>query len=215
MQKDIMNEKKLECINETIVRGSLARTVAKIVRVVSVPPVMVSALIILLAIFRRDVVSAPIEGFMAILFLAVVPTLAYPLSAVIPSIREKGRKGQRDLAIYLSIAGYIGGVIYGFAAGVGRSLLIIFCTYLLSVVMLLVCNLFHIKASGHACSVSGPIVLIAYFFGLWYLPVCAALYAAIFWASVYMGRHTVREFILGSLSSPLATAIVVLISTLI
>lgn len=215
MQKDIMSEKKMSRVSETSGQSTFSRKVAKIVRVVTVPPVMVATLIILLAIFRRDVVSTPLEGFLAILFLAVVPMLAYPLSAVIPSVRAKGRKGQRDLAIYLSVAGYIGGVIYGFAAGVGRPLLVIFCTYLLSVVMLLVCNLFHIKASGHACSVSGPIVLIVYFFGLWYLPVCAALYAAIFWASVHMGRHTVREFILGSLSSPLATAIVVLVSTLI
>ena len=215
MQKDIMNEKRICHAEGASEKRGASKILAKLVRVVTVPPVMVATLIILLSIFRRDVVSTPLEGFLAIVFLAIVPTLAYPLSAVIPSVRVKGRKGQRDLAIYLSVAGYIGGVIYGFVAGVGRSMLVIFCTYLFSAVILLVCNLFHVKASGHACSVSGPIVLIAYFFGLWYLPVCAALYASIFWASVYMGRHTVREFILGSLSSPLAMAIVVLVSTLI
>ena len=179
MQKDMMNEKKASGIGETVRQASASRTVAKIIRVVTVPPVMVATLIILLSIFRRDVVSTPLEGFLAIVFLAVVPMLAYPLSVAIPSIRVKGRKGQRDLAIYLSVAGYIGGVIYGFAAGVGRSMLVIFCTYLLSAVILLVCNLFHVKASGHACSSAGPIVLIAYMYGTKGGLFCAFTYSVI------------------------------------
>ncbi|MBR6728149.1 MAG: hypothetical protein IKM08_08135 [Clostridia bacterium] len=53
----------------------------------------------------------------------------------------------------------------------------------------------------------GPILLVCLFMGWYAVPAGILLYAASLWASVYMKRHTVREFLLGSLSSTLATAI--------
>lgn len=189
---------------------------AKIIRVVTVPPVMVGTLIILLSTLRTDVFSGFGESLCTLLFLAIIPLMAYPISAVIPAIRKKGRDGQRNLAFLLSFVGYSGGMLYALLAHVSRPLLIVFGTYFLSVIVLTVMNkVIRVRASGHACSIAGPIGLVCYFLP----PVCIvaslALYAVIFWASVHMGRHTVKEFIWGSLSSPLSLALVALIVTLL
>ncbi len=193
---------------------TFSRYVAKFIRVVSIPPVMVAALIVLLSVFRSDVITSLSQGLWAILFLSVAPAMAYPLSVIIPSVRAKGRNGQRSLAIYLSVAGYLGGCIYGVAAGVGKYLAMIFATYMISVIILLTLNkACHIKASGHACSLTGPIALMCYFLGAWWVAVGIVLYAIILWASVKMGRHTIKEFLWGSASCLVAWALVLAVVT--
>ena len=189
--------------------------IAKIVRVVTVPPVMVGTLIILLSTLRNDVFGGLGQSLMTLLFLAIIPVLAYPVSHMVPSIRKKGREGQRNLAFVLSVLGYAGGVAYGLIARVNEAQMIIFGTYFLSVLVLTLMNkVIKVRASGHACSIAGPIGLVCYFLP----PVCIiaslCLYAVIFWASVHMGRHTVKEFIWGSVSSPLSLCVVALLSLL-
>lgn len=190
--------------------------IAKIIRVVTIPPVMVGTLIILLSTLRTDVFEGFSQSLLTLLFLAIIPILAYPISYMVPSIRQKGRDGQRNLAFVFSAVGYAGGVAYGLISGVNESQMIIFGTYFLSVIVLTFMNkIIKVRASGHACSIAGPIGLVCYFLP----PVCIVaslcLYAVIFWASVHMGRHTVKEFIWGSLSSPLSLAVVVLLSMLL
>lgn len=191
---------------------TFSRCLAKLIRVVTVPPVMVAALIVLLSVLRPDIITSLSQSLFALLFLAIVPTMAYPLSVMIPSVRAKGRNGQRSLAIYLSVAGYLGGCIYGAAAAVGKELAMIFVTYLISVIVLLVLNkACHIKASGHACSLTGPIALMCYFLGAWWVAVGVLLYAVILWASVKMGRHTVKDFLWGSASCLSAWVLVLIV----
>lgn len=197
-------------------RNKALYTLAKIIRVVTVPPVMVGTLIIFLSTLRTDVFAGFGESLCTLLFLAVIPVMAYPVSAVIPSIRAKGREGQRNLAFLLSFVGYSGGMIYALLSHVSKPLFIVFGTYFLSVIVLTVMNKgLRIRASGHACSIAGPIGLVCYFLP----PVCVVaslvLYGVIFWASVHMGRHTVKEFIWGSLSSPLSLALVAALVTLL
>ena len=189
---------------------------AKVIRVVTVPPVMVGSLIILLSTLRHDVFATAGESLLMLLFLAVIPVLAYPLSAIVPSVKQKGREGQRNLAFVLSALGYAGGLAYGLIARVSEAQMIIFGTYFLSVIVLTVMNkIIKVRASGHACSIAGPIGMVCYFLP----PVCIVcalcLYVGIFWASVHMGRHTVKEFIWGSVSSPASLALVALISFLL
>lgn len=189
---------------------------AKIIRVVTVPPVMVGTLIVLLSTLRTDVFANVTQSLLTLLFLALIPVLAYPVSALIPSIKAKGRDGQRNLAFALSAVGYAGGFAYALLAHVSTPLMIIFGTYFLSIIVLTVMNkVVKVRASGHACSIAGPIGLVCYFLP----PVCIVaslcLYAIIFWASVHMGRHTVKEFIWGSVSSPLSLAVVALLTMLL
>ncbi len=180
-------------------KKTVAARLAHVVRIVSVPPVMVAALLVLLWFFREDVYAGAAEFWVSLLCLAVLPVLAYPLSALIPAIRKKGRDGQRSLAMYLSALGYLAVFLYGFAGGVGRNLMLVYAGYFFSVVIILLFNkVLHVRASGHACSVSGPLVYTAYFLGLWGIVVGVALWGIIFWASLVMKRHTVSEFFLGT-----------------
>lgn len=182
-------------------RKSLSMSIAHVVRIVSVPPVMVAILILLLFTLRDDVFASTAEMLVSLTCLSILPVLAYPLSVLIPAIKKKGRDGQRSLAMYLSTVGYLAVFIYGFVGGVSNHQRLVYTGYFLSVVILLVANkAFHVRASGHACSVSGPLVYSAYFLGIWGIIIGAALWGLIFWASLVMKRHTVKEYFLGTLT---------------
>ena len=178
---------------------SAADRVAAAVRIVTVPPLMVAVIFAILYAVRGALFGSVSHLIFSVLFLAVVPGLAYPLSYLIPSIRRKGRSGQRSLAMYLSAAGYLSVVLYGFLAQCTEGLKIIHLTYLLSVLLLLVLNkLLHVRASGHACSVSGPILLLCIYVGAIGVAVGLMLWTLIFWASVRMRHHTPKEYLIGS-----------------
>ena len=182
-------------------QSSLSLKVAHVIRVVCVPPVMVGILLVLLFALRDDVFATPLEMAVSLLGLTVLPILAYPVSAMVPAIRKKGREGQRSLAMYFSTVGYVGVFVYGLVAGVGTGLMHIYTGYLLSVIIILIGNkVFKVRISGHACSVSGPTVYSAYFLGIWGIIVGVLCWGAILWASLVMKRHTLKEFILGTLT---------------
>ena len=175
--------------------------IAHVVRVVCVPPVMVGILLVLLFTLRDDVFANVTEMVASMLGLTILPILAYPVSALIPTIRKKGREGQRSLAMYFSTIGYVGVFVYGLIAHVGTGLMHIYAGYLFSVIIILIGNkVFKVRISGHACSVSGPTVYSAYFLGIWGIIVGVFCWAAILWASLVMKRHTFKEFILGTLT---------------
>ena len=175
--------------------------VAHIVRIVSVPPVMVGILLLLLYTLREDVFASGWEFAASLGGLTVLPVLAYPVSAMIPALREKGREGRRSLAMYFSTVGYVAVFVYGLIAGVGTGLMHIYAGYLFSVVIILVGNkVFKVRISGHACSVSGPLVYSGYFLGLWGILVGIVCWIVILWASLVMKRHTFREFVFGTLT---------------
>lgn len=197
-------------------QNTFALRIAKIVRVSSVPPFMVTILIILLYFLREGIFRSWIDAVVSVAALAVIPVLAYPLSWIIPKIRAKGREGQRNLAFALNPVGYIAAFLYGLISGAGKDLMTIYTAYLLSVIVLLLFNkVLKFRASGHACAVTGPIVIISYYLGMWGLIGGAILYGAILWASLAMKRHTLKEFIFGSLTSTVAFFISVLVFGLI
>ena len=178
------------------------------VRVATVPPVMVGILLLLLFLFRKDHFGSPLHMTVSACLLTVLPLVAYPLSMLVPAIRKKGREGQRSLAMYLSAAGYLAVFVYGLIARVGNGLLHIYAGYLFSVIIILITNkLLHIRVSGHACAVSGPMVYAACYLGWWSLAVGAVLWGAILWASLVMKRHTVKEFLLGTATCLVAFAV--------
>ena len=176
-------------------------TLAHVIRIVSIPPVMVGVLLILLFTRRADVFAAPVEFAVSLAGLTILPVLAYPVAALIPAIRKKGREGERSLAMYFSTVGYVGVFVYGLVAHVGVGLMHIYAGYLFSVVIILLGHkVFKVRISGHACSVSGPLVYSGYFLGIWGIIVGAVCWGAILWASLVMKRHTLKEFIFGTLT---------------
>ena len=88
------------------------------------------------------------------------------------------------------------------------NLLYISVTYLLSVFLLTAVNkLTPLHASGHGCSLCGSVFLPCLFLGgVAFIP-GAIFFAAALWASVYLKRHTVREFLLGACCSALSALI--------
>ena len=183
-------------------------TLAHIVRIVCVPPVMVGILLVLLYTLRDDVIASAVEMAVSLLGLTVLPVLAYPVAALIPATRKKGREGQRSMAMYFSVVGYVAVFVFGLVAGVGTGLMHIYAGYLFSVVIILIGNkVFKVRISGHACSVSGPMVYSAYFLGIWGIIVGIICWAVILWASLVMKRHTFCEFVLGTLTCLLSFAV--------
>ncbi len=181
---------------------------AKIIRAITVPPLLVFLLLIILFFSKNAIFKDICELAVSIMFLALIPAAAYPLASVIPKYKDKKRDGQRDLAFKLSLVGYTAAVIYGVAVHVSRGLLIIYLSYFISAVLLTVFNkIIKLRVSGHACSITGPLILAVYFIG-WKCAIwCSTLFALIFWASLTLKRHTPKELIIGSTSAVIAFTI--------
>lgn len=185
----------------------MIRGFAKLIRFVTVPPVVVAAELLLL-LFFADVFPALADFWLALVCLAVVPVLAYPLQRIVPVFRKGGQKMQRKLAFILSPIGYAAAVVISILRDAIPNLLYISVVYLLSVILLTAINkLTPWHASGHGCVLCGSVFLPCLFLGwIAFIP-GAIFFAAAFWASVYLKRHTVREFLLGAATSVLCAIV--------
>lgn len=173
---------------------------AKIIRAFAVPPTFVAIMSITMYFVVPSAFRNVGDLIALLCALAVLPALAYPLAAVIPSVKEKGRSGSRRLAFVTSAVGYISGTVYAFATNVSRELKFIFCGYLIALVLLTVFNkLCGLKASGHACGIVGPLLYSVCFFGYKWIAPCVIVCIAVVWASVYRKSHTPKELLLGGM----------------
>lgn len=187
--------------------------IAKIVRAASVPPVWVALLLILVYALRPGVFAGLGQMIAVLVCLAGVPLAAYPIAALIPSLRRKGREGQRNLAFVMNLAGYVLAWGYALISGASQGLRLIVWTYLISVAVLTVLNkVVGLRASGHACSIVGPMLLAVRLLGWGWAPPCAALLAAVVWSSLALKRHTPGELALGAASALVSFAASVLIT---
>jgi hypothetical protein len=172
--------------------------IAKTIRIATIPPIMALIMLITIYVFRPLIFGNLLNFLLSVVFLVLFPILAYPLQRFIPKYKNEGRDGQRSLAIILSNAGYILGVIVAIPSAFLKERLIIHLTYFFSGLLILVFNkVLKIRASGHACGATGPIVVLIYFFGssaLWSL----FLLAGIYWASLTIKRHTKLDLLLGT-----------------
>lgn len=172
-------------------------SIAKVIRVISVPPVMITLLIIILYFGKNEYFRNPQEMFVSIALLGFVPVLAYPLQRFVPGLKDKGREGQRKLAFIANLMGYTAALIWSILAKVEEGLSLVCFTYFISVVILSVCNMFHFKVSGHACSFTGPLILLVYSFGWKMIIPCIIIALIVAWSSIVLKRHTVKQLIGG------------------
>lgn len=189
---------------------------AKTIRILSVPPIMVLVFILILAFNKNNIFRDSTEIIIMIALLGLVPALAYVLSGLIPKVKEQGREGQRKLAFITNLAGYSIALLWAILTNVRKELLLICLTYFFSVVILTICNKgFHFRASGHASSFTGPLILMSYFLG-WKVIIPSLLIAAlIIWSSLYLKRHTIKELDGGMLVNILAFIFSVIIVTVL
>lgn len=179
--------------------------IAKIIRILSVPPIMVSIFILILAIHKNNIFRNSTEITIMIVLLGLVPALAYVLSGLVPKVKKQGREGQRKLAFITNLTGYSIALLWAIFTNVDKNLLLICLTYFLSVVLLTICNKgFHFRASGHAASFTGPLILLVYFWGRKVIIPALIIAVLIVWASVYLKRHTIKELAGGILVNILA-----------
>ena len=116
------------------------KVIAKIFRVLTVPPILVSAMLTLIFFMRDTAFRGTLDYLVAVVCLALIPALAYPLQPIIPGFRGKGRDGQRALAFVTSAVGYIIGFLYALISRASDEFKFIVTSYLLSVVLLLIFN---------------------------------------------------------------------------
>lgn len=179
---------------------------AKFIRTVTVAPIMAGILVTLLHFNYDAAFLNNAHYFMALFFLSILPILAYPVSLLVPKIRRMGRRGQRNLAIVFAVIGYLFGTVYCLLFGYTAAELTIYLTYLFSgVAIALLSFLFHVKGSGHACGVSGPVAMLAAFLGMPYL-FGYILLAFVFKSSVVLKRHTPAQLVIGSVVPVLCMA---------
>lgn len=182
---------------------------AKAIRIITVAPIMALALFIILFIKQPFIFSG--QDFLAAIgFIAIFPICAYPLHKLFPKLPSPGRAGERQLAIIMSNIGYVLGLLYVMIAKVNASVFIIFVAYACSGFLVFLINkVTPIRASGHACGVSGCFALATYFFGWIAVPGFAVL-ILVYIASISMKRHTSLDFIVGALIPAAAMAIALL-----
>lgn len=172
---------------------------AKIIRVLTVAPLMALIAFILIWIFNKDVFIDYTNLILTILFIVAFPLFSYVLQPFTPKFKNEGRKGQRKLAIIMSVIGYVLGLALALILNLSEGTKMIFICYVMAGTLIFVFSKFTpIKASGHACGVAGPIVYLSYFLGPWSLFGLLIL-VLVYWCSLYMKRHTFRDLIFGTL----------------
>jgi hypothetical protein len=148
---------------------------------------------------------------MNVVFLVSIPLLAYPLQPFFRKFKDGGREGQRKLAMYFAVAGYVGGLIFAIASGANKDVLVIYIAYLISGSLVALINkMLHFRASGHACGVAGPFLLLIYFGQpIGYLGIGVLV---ITWlASLYMKRHTWPQLLAGNMIPFISLALVTML----
>ena len=171
---------------------------AKLIRVLTVPPVGALALVSSLYLKRNEDFGSRVAYLLAVLFLSVFPTLAYPLQPLLPSFRGRGREGQRSLAILMSVIGYFLGIVFVCFTHSSSMLLTVYIVYVVSGMgIALFSRGLRIAASGHACAVAGPVAGMTYFLGPQALLVGVPMFLLVCWSSLRLKRHTLGQFLLG------------------
>ena len=171
---------------------------AKVIRVLTVPPIGALTLVSSLYFKRNEDFGSRLAYLLAVLFLSVFPTLAYPLQPILPPFRGRGREGQRSLAILMSVIGYFLGIVFVCFTHASSMLLTVYIVYVVSGVgIALFSKGLHIAASGHACAVAGPVAGMTYFLGPRALLVGVPVFLLVCWSSLRLKRHTLVQFLLG------------------
>lgn len=177
------------------------------IRTLTIPPIMAFIMLGILFLVRNETFGSLKNFLLAMIFLVAFPALAYPLQPLLPHFKDKGRSGQRHLAIWMSALGYMMGLAVSEVRCAPFALKRIYMIYLSSgLIMLFFNKILKIRASGHACGIIGPIICLFDSIG------CISLAGLVLWAaacaaSLKMKRHTWKEFLLGSMIPLLASLI--------
>ena len=190
-------------------KARMAAALHLAVRILTMPPIVIGVTVLLLyapagLLTMRELLWC--EGF-----LLLIPLAAYSLREIF-HIGKDRRKGQRSTALVCSAIGYTAGLIWSLLISCSWLVQILFLSYVISIVLLLLLNAgFRFHASGHACSMTAPAVLLTWKLHPLMLIPSALLIAAVYQSSLKLSRHTLPQLLAGSAVSLLACAISILI----
>lgn len=188
---------------------------AKIVRIITIPTLLFFATLFIMFYTNRDCFPTAAELWVPICFIGCFPLLAYALAFVLKLCKkvegDKYRKTQRTFAFIFSVIGYAVAFVLSLTLKLNRVITILTSSYFFSVIFLSCFNLCKLKASGHACGITGPILFLCYFVNLIYIIPCVIVFALSFWSSLYLKRHTVTQLVFGALSAVIAFILALLL----
>ena len=98
----------------------------KIIRVITIVPIMAFAMLTIMYCLRPVLFGSIMQYVFAVLFLTVLPMLAYLLQPVIPKYKNAGREGQRNLAIVMAVIGYVLGIVVAICTDATKAVWIIY-----------------------------------------------------------------------------------------
>lgn len=177
----------------------LTDKICLMIRKITVAPIMADIFLICMIIHIFWVFGDILRWVYCLIFIGVFPLFAYPMQKYIPKFRDKGRRGQRILAMIFAVTGYVLGCLCNLIFSSSVGVWVIFLEYLLSGLIVFIFNkLFKLKISGHACGIAGPIALFLYF-GLYVQAVIGMLFfVAVYISSLRIKRHTIWQLLGGS-----------------
>lgn len=181
----------------------------KVIRVITVAPVLALIMVVIVAGSCEGIFPSSLHWVYSMFCLGVLPLSAYPLQKYIPAYKDKGREGQRNLAILFAAAGFTMGCVLSFVFPASDGMRVIFLEYFCGAFAVLVFHKgFHIRLSGHACGALAPVALFLYF-GLYGAAAAGTVLAVlVFVASMETKRHTFFQLIGGGLV-PLISIVVI------
>lgn len=178
---------------------TMKRTAA-IFRKIARPPIFAAAFLLVLYVTDSAIFGAWWQLAFGIFALGVLPILGYPLQKYIPPFKDRGREGQRSLAMLFCFGGYLLGTVWAVCTQAPAPLLMTYLCYLSCGIGMLIFNkLFRLKASGHACGIMGPVFALLIYFRLYlFAAIGGVLALAVFASSVCTGEHTKGQLLGGS-----------------
>lgn len=178
---------------------TMKRTAA-IFRKIARPPIFAAAFLLVLYVTDSAIFGAWWQLAFGIFALGVLPILGYPLQKYIPPFKDRGREGQRSLAMLFCFGGYLLGTVWAVCTQAPAPLLMTYLCYLSCGIGMLIFNkLFRLKASGHACGIMGPVFALLIYFRLYlFAAIGGVLALAVFASSVCTGEHTPGQLVGGS-----------------
>lgn len=192
--------KEIDRMVENVKRNDITagNVLAKGIRVLTVPPILITGMLVTLTVCLDNFCSSMTQMILAVLLLGLVPVLAYPMQRLLPSKGEV-REEQRNLAFILTFVGYLTALIFSIMGNYGRQLQYIIISYFISMSLLVFFNkVLHVRASGHACSVTGTLYFLSFFLGAGAIIPCVCIAIAVVWSSLHLKRHTIQEIFWGS-----------------
>lgn len=176
--------------------------IAKVIRILTVAPLMASYLLIIVYFCNEETRNT--NFLLGFVFLTLLPISAYPVQKIIPVLKSKGRNCQRNMAMIFAMVGYILGIVVALITNASKLYMVLYLTYLLSGLLMIIFNKLKIKFSGHACGVAGTIIFLAFFVTPYLIIPGLILIYFVYYASIAMKRHTLIQLTGGATLSILS-----------